>query len=67
MHAATVLLVLEMPARIGLGTAGAGIPTRHLLQFQLDQLKLYIGLVLLVALSLDRVRHVLAQRRGVRA
>jgi ethanolamine ammonia-lyase small subunit len=24
------------PARIGLGTAGAGIPTRHLLRFQLD-------------------------------
>jgi ribose transport system permease protein len=39
----------------------------NLLQFQLDQLKLYIGLVLLVALSLDRVRHVLAERRGVRA
>jgi ribose transport system permease protein len=38
----------------------------NLLQFQLDQLKLYIGLVLLVALSLDRVRHVLAQRRGVK-
>jgi ribose transport system permease protein len=39
----------------------------NLLQFQLDQLKLYIGLVLLVALSLDRVRHVLAERRGGRA
>jgi ribose transport system permease protein len=39
----------------------------NLLQFQLDQLKLYIGLVLLAALSLDRVRHVLAERRGVRA
>jgi ribose transport system permease protein len=39
----------------------------NLLQFQLDQLKLYIGLVLLVALSLDRVRHVLAERRGVKA
>jgi ribose transport system permease protein len=39
----------------------------NLLQFQLEQLKLYIGLVLLVALSLDRVRHVLAERRGVRA
>lgn len=38
----------------------------NLLQFQLDQLKLYIGLVLLAALSLDRVRHVLAERRGVR-
>jgi ribose transport system permease protein len=39
----------------------------NLLQFQLEQLKLYIGLVLLVALSLDRVRHVLAERRGVKA
>ncbi|MEV4758617.1 ABC transporter permease [Micromonospora sp. NPDC049559] len=39
----------------------------NLLQFQLDQLKLYIGLVLLVALSLDRVRHVVAERRGARA
>ena len=39
----------------------------NLLQFQIDQLKLYIGLVLLVALSLDRIRHVLAERRGVRA
>jgi ribose transport system permease protein len=39
----------------------------NLLQFQLDQLKLYIGLVLLAALSLDRVRHVLAERRGARA
>ncbi|RKR91198.1 monosaccharide ABC transporter membrane protein (CUT2 family) [Micromonospora pisi] len=39
----------------------------NLLQFQLDQLKLYIGLVLLVALSLDRVRHVLAERRGAQA
>jgi ribose transport system permease protein len=39
----------------------------NLLQFQVEQLKLYIGLVLLVALSLDRVRHVLAERRGVRA
>jgi ribose transport system permease protein len=39
----------------------------NLLQFQLEQLKLYIGLVLLLALSLDRVRHVLAQRRGVKA
>lgn len=38
----------------------------NLLQFQLDQLKLYIGLVLLAALSLDRVRHVLAERRGSR-
>jgi ribose transport system permease protein len=39
----------------------------NLLQFQLDQLQLYIGLVLLVALSLDRARHVVAERRGVRA
>jgi ribose transport system permease protein len=39
----------------------------NLLQFGIDQLKLYIGLVLIVALSLDRVRHVLAERRGVRA
>jgi len=38
----------------------------NLLQFQLDQLQLYIGLVLLVALSLDRARHVLAERRGVK-
>ena len=38
----------------------------NLLQFQLDELKLYIGLVLLAALSLDRLRHVLAERRGVR-
>ena len=38
----------------------------NLLQFQLDQLQLYIGLVLLAALSLDRGRHVLAERRGAR-
>jgi ribose transport system permease protein len=38
----------------------------NLLQFQLDQLQLYIGLVLLAALSLDRLRHVLAERRGTR-
>jgi ribose transport system permease protein len=38
----------------------------NLLQFQLDQLQLYIGLVLLAALSLDRVRHVIAERRGAR-
>jgi ribose transport system permease protein len=36
----------------------------NLLQFSLDRLQLYIGLVLLAALSLDRARHVLAQRRG---
>jgi ribose transport system permease protein len=39
----------------------------NLLQFQLDQLQLYIGLVLLAALSLDRVRHVLAERREKRS
>ena len=39
----------------------------NLLQFSIDQLQLYIGLVLLAALSLDRARHVLAERRGVRA
>jgi ribose transport system permease protein len=38
----------------------------NLLQFQLDQLQILIGVVLLLALSLDRVRHVLAERRGVR-
>jgi ribose transport system permease protein len=38
----------------------------NLLQFELDQLQILIGAVLLLALSLDRVRHVLAERRGVR-
>jgi ribose transport system permease protein len=38
----------------------------NLLQFQFDQLQLYIGLVLLAALSLDRVRHVVASRRGAK-
>lgn len=38
----------------------------NLLQFQFDQLQLYIGLVLLAALSLDRVRHVIAERRGAK-
>jgi len=38
----------------------------NLLQFGMDQLKLYVGLVLIVALSLDRVRHVLAERQAVR-
>ncbi|MEV4349157.1 ABC transporter permease [Actinoplanes sp. NPDC049596] len=38
----------------------------NLLQFQLDRLQLYIGLVLLAALSLDRLRHVLAERRGAK-
>ncbi|HTI27000.1 MAG TPA: ABC transporter permease, partial [Kutzneria sp.] len=32
-----------------------------LLQFQVEKFKIYIGLVLLVALSLDRVRHVVAE------
>jgi len=36
----------------------------NLLQFPLDRLQLYIGLVLLAALSLDRARHVIAERRG---
>lgn len=39
----------------------------NLLQFEVDQLQVFVGVVLLVALSLDRVRHVLAERRGVRA
>jgi ribose transport system permease protein len=39
----------------------------NLLQFQVEKLKIYIGLVLLVALSLDRLRHVVAERRGGRA
>jgi ribose transport system permease protein len=39
----------------------------NLLQFQVDELQIYIGLVLLIALSLDRFRHVLAERRGGRA
>ncbi len=39
----------------------------NLLQFEVDQLQVYLGVVLLLALSLDRVRHVLADRRGVRA
>jgi ribose transport system permease protein len=38
----------------------------NLLQFQFDQLQLYIGLVLLAALSLDRVRHVIAEKRGAK-
>jgi len=38
----------------------------NLLQFQFDQLQILIGGVLLIALSLDRVRHVIAERRGVR-
>jgi ribose transport system permease protein len=39
----------------------------NLLQFELDQLNILIGAVLLIALSLDRVRHVVAEKRGVRA
>jgi ribose transport system permease protein len=38
----------------------------NLLQFEVDQLQIFIGVVLLLALSLDRVRHVLAERRGVK-
>ena len=38
----------------------------NLLQFELSQLQIFIGVVLLAALSLDRVRHLLAERRGVR-
>jgi ribose transport system permease protein len=38
----------------------------NLLQFEVDQLQIFVGLVLLAALSLDRVRHVLAEKRGVR-
>jgi ribose transport system permease protein len=38
-----------------------------LLQFQVEQLKIYIGVVLLAALSLDRIRHVVAERRAGRA
>lgn len=36
----------------------------NLLQFEVEKFKIYIGIVLLVALSLDRLRHVLAERRG---
>lgn len=39
----------------------------NLLEFQLDQLNILIGTVLLIALSLDRVRHVVAEKRGTRA
>ncbi len=38
----------------------------NLLGFVLDELKIYVGVVLIVALSLDRLRVVLAERRGVR-
>jgi ribose transport system permease protein len=36
----------------------------NLLQFEVEKFKIYIGIVLLVALSLDRLRHVLAERRA---
>jgi len=38
----------------------------NLLQFQVEKSKIYIGIVLLLALSLDRARHVIAHRRGGR-
>ena len=38
----------------------------NLLNFSVQALNIYIGLVLVVALSLDRVRHVIAERRGSR-
>lgn len=37
----------------------------NLLGFVLDELKIYVGVVLILALSLDRLRVVLAERRGV--
>jgi ribose transport system permease protein len=39
----------------------------NLLQFTVDELEILIGVVLLVALSLDRLRHVAAERRASRA
>ncbi|HZC70141.1 MAG TPA: hypothetical protein VE442_05570 [Jatrophihabitans sp.] len=39
----------------------------NLLNFSVQDLNIFIGLVLLAALSLDRLRQVLADRRGVRA
>jgi ribose transport system permease protein len=39
----------------------------NLLQFSVQQLNICIGLVLVVALSLDRVRQVVAERRGSRS
>ena len=39
----------------------------NLLNFSVQTLNIYIGLVLIVALSLDRIRHVVAERRGSRA
>jgi ribose transport system permease protein len=38
----------------------------NLLGFVLDELKIYLGVVLILALSLDRLRVVLAERRGVK-
>jgi ribose transport system permease protein len=38
----------------------------NLLNFSVQALNIYIGLVLVAALSLDRVRHVVAERRGSR-
>jgi ribose transport system permease protein len=38
----------------------------NLLQFSADELQILIGVVLLAALSLDRVRHVLAERQASR-
>jgi ribose transport system permease protein len=39
----------------------------NLLQFSVQELNIYIGLVLVAALSLDRVRQVVAERRGSRS
>ena len=39
----------------------------NLLNFSVQALNIYIGLVLVAALSLDRVRHVIAERRGSRS
>ena len=38
----------------------------NLLNFSVQALNIYIGLVLVAALSLDRARHVIAERRGSR-
>ncbi|HEV3172499.1 MAG TPA: ABC transporter permease [Actinocrinis sp.] len=38
----------------------------NLLNFSVQALNIYIGLVLVAALSLDRLRHVIAERRGSR-
>lgn len=39
----------------------------NLLEVPVDRLQVFVGVVLLVALSLDRVRHVVAARREVRS